>query len=282
MPRSYFSRVARGGNGLGIQPPRPVTALWKSARLEWLASSPASPAGAPQPLEDVAATPPAPAVRDRPRGLRNPLHPGDLEATVGGPGQRLHEANPSRIAPVSPSTHQLHSDRIQPPQRLDSWIDAGSSARPNRRIPTPTDPAQKYRKSHSRMTVSMTKRSELVPSVAAGEPALVQPLKSAASSDAGEHRLTDARVPDRPVSRGTLPALEPWELERSSSLRHRETASSQEPRPQPQSAPQQTNKVEIGRLEVQVIAPPPLPGVQRAPMAKARLARGYAIWPGWW
>jgi hypothetical protein len=46
---------------------------------------------------------------------------------------------------------------------------------------------------------------------------------------------------------------------------------------------EKTSTVQIGKIEVQVL-PPPLPSYRQAlPPAppKGRLARGYALWPGW-
>jgi hypothetical protein len=59
------------------------------------------------------------------------------------------------------------------------------------------------------------------------------------------------------------------------SLTTRQGSAPEEPRAK-------ENTVQIGKIEVQVV-PPPAPSYRLAPPAppKARLARGYALWPGW-
>jgi hypothetical protein len=49
-----------------------------------------------------------------------------------------------------------------------------------------------------------------------------------------------------------------------------------------EESPPKTNTVQIGKIEVQVL-PPPVSSYRQAPppQPKGRLARGYALWPGW-
>jgi hypothetical protein len=112
------------------------------------------------------------------------------------------------------------------------------------------------------------------------------PRHDAIEADDKASRTTQtfpAPTPDADAGRPALrtqPRLEPIESPMPTRSREafraaRQTSTAEEPRAK-------SNTVQIGKIEVQIV-PPPASSYRTPPPAppKARLARGYGLWPGW-
>jgi hypothetical protein len=307
MRRSYFSRVARGYEGVALQPPRPVASLWKAARLDWLASTsvraprnsipPPPPHGEDLPPTGNETT--GMAAGPRPglvHAQAHPAPPRDRAVTLDIPQQhsRTSEVTPA-IEPRRPPAPKRERTAEQPeahPMRPEAApVVPAFKARPvvhvqPQAVPAPKDqtgtPAPVSVLTATR--VETVKTHSVAPSDRRTVPGFshgrnfAQPFISPRPSGAIENRSIDAATAEYSRARPARPSvLEPIAPEPRLSLRQRELIT--ERAPQSQSRPE-GNRVEIGKLEVQVIAPPALPRSPRAPLAESRLARGYALWSG--
>ncbi len=279
MPRSYFSRVTRGEIGAALQPPRPVTTLWKATRLEWLASCSTLP---------KSAAPPRTVTKQGAPSLEGPVPLSDCQtATLGSAKARLQAGPPAvRLRGIEPGPpHAMTQTTAAPRQPGSQQASArvASPAKPSRVTASSTDSEPGVRRSQSFLSASVSTPLELAPTPSHTP---VGPTRGAelagsarTSNGAGGRRSRDSAIPDPSPPPAHLPALAPVPRERSAGPRQRETPAGQESRSQSQATPPEGNKVEIGKLEVQVIAPPP--SVPPPPVSRARLARGYSLWPAW-
>lgn len=256
MARAYFSRIlGRGKSSPPMVPARPISSLWKSARLDWI------PQTAPEQEASVAISrssskPPPNAIGHkefvtRPvassRSSQKPMVEA-LKAPAGKMGES--SARPRKSVRVEKSDlpnrkkHPARLDREQP--RLASQ---------------PTERSLPRRKSHD---AAKRTSPELALFQVQGTPA-TQP----------EEPSTTQRSPEIP------PVGQP--LEKEAAVMLQPAIASEPRRVQAQSPLQEEPKskekpVSIGKIEVQVL-PPPV--VRREPSRpRGRLARGYAFWSG--
>ena len=289
MPRSYFSRMVRGQDGVVLQPPRPITTLWKSARIDWLTSLSTPSEIAPRALaEQFPARPPA----SRPTAAE-----GHAAPAPGPSDERPHEAESRREPPEARKLLPAFVP-LEPLQSgAKTTVVAASSPRERPlstsaldSLPTSLFPVQAKLVSTQEQTSGHGDRvTQLLPTLGKDPPSVrpraLEPVAitfkrlplAPPSIPTAEHRSADFTAPAQSRAEARTPALEPVPPERPLSRRPSDSDSGAAAKSQ--TASPERNKVEIGKLEVQVIAPPPRPSVQPAPAAKARLARGYALWP---
>jgi hypothetical protein len=298
MPHSYFSRMVRGQDGVVLQPPRPISTLWKSARIDWLTSLSAPSEIAPRASSVVSPRALAGQFPTRPPASRPTAAEGRTAPAPGPSDERPQEAE-SRGEPREARKLLPALVPVEPPQSgARTSVVAASSPRerppstsaPNS-LPTSPFPARAKSVSTREQASGQDDRvTQLLPTPRKVPPSVrPRPLEPAATTfkrlpaappsiPATEHYSADFTAPAKSRAEARTPALEPVPPERPLSRRPSDSASGAASKSQTASA--ERNKVEIGKLEVQVIAPPPRPSLPPAPVAKARLARGYALWPG--
>ena len=269
MRRSYFSRVSRGYDGAALRPPRPVASLWKAARLDWLAS--ASPRGpghstVPRlPYRDTAAS--RNLVTGAAQSAVDSAPERDLAPNFEPPRERSGPRPGEVVSEIARPPSQAAANRAQP--EAPPAARSASSTKPFAAVRSHRDRSREGQQSETRLPLPVTRPADIV--------ARREAVPAQASTPAGSK---GAAAVDRPYSPVSLPALEPAGPEHRPPRWTRETIADPEAQPQSRSAAPERNKVEIGKLEVQVIAPPAMPHTPRAPLAQSRLARGYALWPG--
>jgi hypothetical protein len=274
MPRSYFSRIVRGQGGEALQPPRPIATLWKSARIESLATRPAASESAPndrlwRPGFPVSSQPGWPAAAAAYLGharRHDDLRPSDSE---NRPEVRERSESVAALAPFEAASQpDTESKPSAPIVHTDPNAVGPKRAKMTERPFTRMDRAQLTPALPRHRTPASASAAE-TPAVPARPPVLapseVIPARGSELTSAGTTRAATR-----------IPVLDPLVAEHSSARMPADRAP--EAAPKPSSAPAERNLVEIGKLEVNVIAPPQRPA---APPTRARLARGYALGPGW-
>jgi hypothetical protein len=237
--------------------PAPAPAFDGAARIRGARRDSAGQPGHGQPgLANQSREPELPAVEQRLAGL-----PSSVAAIL----QRRFTPAISPTASISSRTEPT----TQPP---------GQSP-PGRALevkPDPTDPR-------------LLNPAESNPQVVVPASAIADKRPMPVSRSAPPHNAADAVGATRPLPTPALAAeppsaarhqpVQPLGLAPPTRLRDqsggfRQSAPSEEPRAK-------GNTVQIGRIEVQVI-PPPVSIFHSAPaQPRSRLARGYAVWPGW-
>jgi hypothetical protein len=262
--QSYFSQILGKTRWSVLKPPRPVSTLWKAARLEQFAVesaarvAPSGPrrellppvptpestgsetrlAGAPQrpPRSLEAARPPrtqretTPASRPVGVGLRPTARRLDQPKPVASNRSRWREPEVASISTASaPPELTTHSEAYVPPSTP----------------PPPEEPAKPAAAFDLDVSPAQTPRSACAP----GRPNAAErrnpPVQSELTSLFAQ-RQPVAAVPLRPLEPGAAPG------------------------------PQQPNSIHVGRIEVEVVSPTPITRsvvLQRA----GRLAHGYAL-----
>ena len=183
------------------------------------------------------------------------------------------------------------SDVVEiPDRRFLSAISSAPSASSRRELPAqPLKRSPSLRPVEAKPIPTEARRPDLVqpnpraPAAADRQPMLVS--REASRDDGG--RATQPLPTPTPVIEVPGPAqppqarLQPVGLavplrSREPSLRAGQSSGPEEQRPA------KGNTVQIGKIEVQIV-PPPASNYRPAPPSppKARLARGYALWPGW-
>jgi hypothetical protein len=312
MARGYFSRLARGGDGPALLPSRPVSNLWKAARID------ATSAGAePEAAENRGEG--APAVRGQRLAVAVGLGPeAQFGPIVRGP-RNIHKAPPALPIAVAPGTesrvaeartisktttsrprksptaaspaHEIPPVAVSPSARpaLDASraaVRVESAATRTEVAPLPS-PSPQPSQRRERTAVEPARRPEAVSSPAAEPAALRLRVRS---SEATANRVDNSKPGQLPVQEARpLLASEQAAAQiavppmPTASISHRPAAVTARPASRQEEEPEaQTNSVHIGKIEVQVVSPPapvhhPAPP---PPQPKGRLARGYVLWPG--
>ena len=310
MQRSYFSRIARGQTGEVLLPPRPVQNLWKTARLDWLASRASAPEmeASTRPSTVAARNTHLPEVfptRFAQRAAAVPARLPASEEIVARPAGKQAAAAPVTPAPAprreqeqSTVGHSRQRERIKKSPEPVQPLRASRPVQPPQSVlkltamavyepalgPIPEQPKQGIAAPEAPVPTGSAQLlptpRQCAPSVRrqAAEPAGVPSAPQLPAASAGPApRRAHFRAADYSSSAGPVPVLDPLRPEHAwRRAADRSPASPVEPR---STVPEQ-NKVEIGKLEVHVVAPPQRPQVPPT-AARTRLARGYAFGPGW-
>jgi len=260
VPHPYFSRLVRGGDSAPLAPPRPLSNLWKTAQID----------AAVQNAESLSTTPRSAVRRSRaaePAPSQNPSEVEGRSATHLGPVKPLQRSSNTRASQTSLSGETQLSPLAVPTRQDETSQRGHAQAGPSRHTQKPAIAA----------TVP-TGPTSAVPSVEAKNiPAETRPMLVSESAHADGANLASRAFP---ASIGGPPA-HPQPMESAtpgpgeSSRRTRQSSTPEEPR-------EKTNTVQIGKIEVQVI-PTPASSYRKTPppaQPRARLARGYALWPG--
>jgi hypothetical protein len=257
MPSNYFNRIAGTATGALMRPARPISSLWKSARLE--SKQQASPSDLPvtfSPSKSSAARkrpekrPPQPEAR----GFHSSVevervtvpHPPSLGSQVRKVGQASHSAIVRDSLPsLTPSSPMGGREAVVTP--TDSSIERrerpAKEPEPIRELSPSTEVVTTWEMRHRSKEQTSTKTRDVSERIA-------QPSTN-------PEDLTHASLRGHSTQIGFAHGRSETRVEAS--------------------APQ--GYVHIGTIEVQIVAPPV---VQRAPhQPKARLARGYAFWSNW-
>jgi hypothetical protein len=295
VSRSYFSRVLRGGGSATLAPPRPVTTLWKAARIDRTAN--VAPVEEPAPASVLSRRRASPPVVTETglttqNGVESKAEPG-VEVTVRPrpvmrEKQAIREA-PTRVGPrkepaIRAAVVPGHSKpspaaiRTEPKTGKPDVTAAMPGSVANRKLGPLNPPAvESARVRRQEPLVSAEQRrpvAELSP-----EPRQELHPEPRRAANAGPES-----TPERPERAGLAPiadALAPeraaFAQARTEARRLREPGVAQE---EPRAAAR--NGVQIGKIEIQVVSPPGQ--VRHAPAAapaRGRLARGYALWAAW-
>jgi hypothetical protein len=270
MARSYFSRVLQGATPMkgALAPPRPVSNLWKSARIDWMAA------------EQAADVPSQTSFRDTARRAR-----------VAGPGVvPMAGIEPeSRGGVRGPARHGEPEDR-QLVREESAVPNASVRARSKASLPAnPGEPGSQVSRTRRKSEVTRTYDPRK------GDAGLfpdVEPVRGHQPDfgQQGEPTRSHERRPD--LGPRQEPALGDRDGTQESSGRSRiararsEINRSSEVWNTPareESRASEKNAVHIGKIEVQVVSPPAPARHTAAPAPpKGRLARGYALWSNGW
>jgi hypothetical protein len=272
MARSYFSRVLQGAAPMkgALAPPRPVSNLWKSARIDWMAGEEAAELPSQTSFRDTARR----ARVAGPRGL--PMAGIEPESRVDapvGPARRGESAGRELVR----EENAISNPGVRARSKTSLPANPGEPGSQVSRTPGKNDVARKYepRKGDSAMLPNLEP-------VRGHQPDLGQQEGPARSdvrrSDLGRHQEL-AVSGDRDGTR------ESWERSRAARARSEITRSSEvwNSPARDESRASEKNAVHIGKIEVQVVSPPAPARHAAAPAPpKGRLARGYALWSNGW
>jgi len=318
VARSYFSRLVRGGESALLAPPRPMSNLWKTVQIDAAAAAPdVGPLSAshrstmqrtrvaePVPPLNLVEVESPPATHLSPaRPVQSSSRTRTSQTSVSG--EMLHPTPAAATLVRAEATRQHGASRAGQEQAgpaLQAWepaapaMAATSSARsvssrrePSTR-PTGSMPAAHPVEAHPIPTETrLPDAVEPIPPVA--RPAAERQSMTASGNAPQDDAADASSVPQDSSTPGSLAEaarralrpqarLQPMESATPISFREpsrtaRQSSTMEEPRAK-------ANTVQIGKIEVQVV-PPPASSYRPAPPAqpKVRLARGYALWPGW-
>jgi len=290
MPRSYFSRITKGGSRPALLPPRPISTLWKSARLENLPETVLTPGTAREP-ENI-----RPTSQQRPQSFTKqtmlpvmaPANPGTRTPT------RIHNGNqhalPEKAAAAPRKTTKIAVElstpkkQITPPNNIkDSVVlparPAAVAVQPKGAAKTAPGKDVEHRRA---FTPSASVRAkETAPH--RGEPHSQRPGHTAGKQDAVAATELQPEPPVREPdvhksadstavhTHNPVVVLDP-------PPRQPRTALAVEAREEPQSQKKQKS-VHIGKVEVQIVPPPAAVRRTQPAAPKRQLARGYSLWP---
>jgi hypothetical protein len=278
MPRSYFSRMVRGGGGAALIPPRPVSNLWKSARMEGAAVE-----AVPERLS------PAPSLRAR----RVEVEPAIEPASASPVDTRIVTREVSEeVAPERPRSAVRENEAPYRRPRPDEAL--REETKPRAPSSTASVPVQPEVSAIKNRVDTAGPRWNTVPS-RTNDAELPHELKPRGRS---EEEPTHAERPsvDSEPSRQSAPAkkaametMEPavFQPAARTAARIEEPARTREraarnAATQEEARTTSKNSVQIGKIEVQVVTPAAPVRYAPAPAApKGRLARGYSLWAAW-
>src|SRR5271165_4636283 len=115
MARSYFNRILPGGTGRTLIPPRPVSNLWKSARIDSLEAE--APREASERLPFRGESPPSPVVAPMPAPVSPAAFATRPRAGIAGPqrtARRSSRPAPGVAASYTPGREDDASAENQP------------------------------------------------------------------------------------------------------------------------------------------------------------------------
>lgn len=312
MARSYFSRMVQG-SGEKLVPPRTVANLWKSARIQRTAAEappdtvsetpfqsrrPARVGGteygpaAPLPVEPKV-EPVAAVSMPRRKGPKSKNHPPREEqltmpvtpaiALKAMPMTAPVEiANAANVPPVDAAADAKNGGARKADPGMPEIVPSTSARNPEspKLVPAPGRSPEVRKPEPAAGSIAQTGmgKERRGPDLAAQqEPVRVTPANSERKPKAPVPAPA-ATVHAAPVQTAPVQAA-PVQME---PVRHREPMASRPIAAREEPAAAARNGVQIGRIEVQIVSPPPPVKYVAAPAApKGRLARGYALWPGW-
>jgi hypothetical protein len=275
MARSYFNRVLQGAAQMkgALAPPRPVSNLWKSARLDWMAGEAAADLPSLTGLLDsgrrgrVGASAIEPAVV--PAAGIEPESRGDARVGSSRHGESVgRELVQENAVPKA---------EVRARSKASLQANAGEPGSQMSRTPRINDATRKYN--------SRKGEAGMLPNV--------EPVRGH-QSDFGQQeesmrsrvRRSDLGPHPKPTVAGDRDrTLEPSEHSRVARARSEITRSSEvwNAAARDESSASEKNAVHIGKIEVQVVSPPAPARHTAAPAPpKGRLARGYALWSNGW
>jgi hypothetical protein len=270
MPRSYFSNITRAANTPALRPSRPISALWKAARLEATVKPDELTAVNPQPSRLAQ---PVPAARPQ-KLLPSSSSPAlDFARPVRQKRGKAQEEITAPAKSTESTQEPLALDtRIARPRPLHKTQIAPLLA-PSAKSPEAQIEVEGGRSSARRHTPRSAVSEDLEHHAQRAkqdrpEAALLEPTaKSSLRPAAGNLETTNQIV--------TVPLMALSPEAQVNQARTAAAAANVE-----QALPQKTqNSVHIGRVEVQIVPPAPAPRRTQPPGPKARLARGYTLWP---
>lgn len=286
MPRSYFSNLAGSGNTPVLRPSRPISALWKAARLEGTTSHAAETPAIGAPSSRIAPH----ALAARP--LRTLVRPGPLDESAAASSSPLLSA----VRPIGQKARKHQQENMLPVKSTEAARDPlaldARSARPH-----PPDKAH----SASPLAQEIDPASQIEVQVARNSISRQTRRSRIAAEDNGDSKRRDGQAAEQRRPAALLePKAEshkPAAVAGLESLRQIEAAQPERLRPEAQehqartasivaktdhARPQETqNSVHIGKVEIQIVPPAPAPRRTQPPGPRARLARGYTLWPGY-
>ena len=271
MTRSYFSRVLQSSAPMkgALAPPRPVSNLWKSARIDWMAGEAAADLPSQIGLLDSGRR----GHVDAPRGL--PMAGIEPESRVDAPaGSARHGESVGRELVQE---NAVLKAEVRAKSQASLPANAGEVGSEVSRTPRKRDATRKYnsRKGEAGMLPNVEPVRGHQSDFGQQEEPMRPRLRR---SDLGPHPKP-AVVGDRD---GTL---EFSERSRVARARSEITRSSEvwNTAARDESRASEKNAVHIGKIEVQVVSPPAPARHAAAPAPpKGRLARGYALWSNGW
>jgi hypothetical protein len=300
MARSYFSRLVRGGESAPLAPPRPVSHLWKMAQIDAAAAPPrvqplspsrrssvppshADPAKPMMPAEQASRSAPGESrtrisptsVPETPRRTAAAAYSAKTEATRHDPANFTKPPDPA----VPATTPSVPAEEPRPPRSSSGSTEILPQRFPTSPVSSHHEPALQLTDGAQPIAAQPMATEVLRAAPIDPNPPVTKPVAAAAERPTPvSGKFTGENATD-PV-RATRPDLQPFESLppgrfREPSRPARQSSIPEEPRPG-------ENTVHIGKIEVQVL-PPPATSHRSAPRvpAKGRLARGYALWPGW-
>ncbi len=278
MARSYFNRVLQGAAQMkgALAPPRPVSSLWKSARIDWMAAEEATDIPSQASFRDSAWRGRVDAPRALPMAGIEPESRGDVR------GSARHGESTGRELVREENATPSASVRARSKASLPANPDEPGShvSRTDRK----NDVTRKYDSRKGEPPVS-TKDAGMLPNV--------EPVRGH-QSDFGQQeepmrprlRRSDLGPHPKPAAVGDRDGtLEFSERSRVARARSEITRSSEvwNTAARDESRASEKNAVHIGKIEVQVVSPPAPARHTAAPAPpKGRLARGYALWSNGW
>jgi hypothetical protein len=275
MARSYFSRVLQSSAPMkgALAPARPVSNLWKSARIDWMAGEAAADLPSQISFRDTARR----GRVDAPRSL--PMAGIEAESRVDAPvgparrGESVGREVAREENVVLKAGVRSRSKALLPANAGEVGSEVSRTSREN-------DVAQKYgpRKADAGMLPNVEPvRDCHLDSGRADFGKRDGPMRAEVRrADLGPRKelaIADRDVTRESSERGRVARVRS-EITRSSQVWN--TPGREEPRAE-------KNAVHIGKIEVQVVSPPAPARHTAAPAPpKGRLARGYALWSiGW-
>ena len=293
MPRSYFSRITKGGSRPALLPPRPISTLWKSARLENSSETVITPATTREP-ESI-----RPTLQQRPQSFTR----SQRVLPVGAPANsatrssaRIHNGNhpalPEKSEAAPRKTTKIAVELSTPKKQITAPNHIKESAvlpaRPAAIAVHPKGAAKtapgkdvEHRRAFTPSTPVTAK--EIIPH--RGEPHLQRPGHTAGKQGHMVIAATELQ-PEPPVRKpdvhksadstavhthNPVVVLDPPPRQPRTTLA---VEAREEPQPQ-----KQQKSVHIGKVEVQIVPPPAAVRRTQPAAPKRQLARGYSLWP---
>ncbi|HEY4364597.1 MAG TPA: hypothetical protein VGN17_26775 [Bryobacteraceae bacterium] len=278
MARGYFGRLVWGAGGTALRPSRPVSNLWKSARMD-------APAVEVTPDNDAAASPvEAPLRRARPAVTPEAMESKPVPATPVKGSRGIRDIRTVTVADKPPPAGrgERRQERIaitpvksQAPKQDHTPIREGDQPEPQAAVAVSQSPTPEEA---PRPTPKLPYRPQLEPVRVREQVAPVRAEAREADAPAARRVRTEA-ASAAPLATMTPTRNVPLRIEEP--VRHRERTL-REASAQEDVRAASKNSIQIGKIEVQVVSPPVPVRYVAAPAApKGRLARGYTLWSAW-
>jgi hypothetical protein len=279
MAGSYFSRMLRR-SATPLVPPRPISNLWKSSRLgrTEAESAPEVPSLVTSRAPRITATESEPAVATAPAVSSSPG-----EGTPAAHRVTNHELTP--VARPAAARERIREAAKASSRELEPQREPSAQLAPAVKPEAPQLAADSWQPSRSAAVLlpepvpeMRPAREPLPPQQRSERPVAGAPMTSSEPAAALARAMIAAAAAKREASASRPPAA---------PSRLGEPIQPREPAPRSSSTQEHTraesrNSVQIGKIEVQVVAPAGPVRYAPAPAApKGRLARGYSLWAAW-